>query len=133
MNDELKKLAEAVRDQVGYIGKPLNNLLAAILDEPKPEQHSPTPWRVDKGDTYFSLVDATGRNVGVWGAVSEPAVGRNPELICRAVNAHEQLVAALKSTRSFLDNDHHPGAEDRGSMRAECQAAIAKAEGGSNE
>jgi hypothetical protein len=87
-------------------------------------QHTPTPWGAEpKGGKGSWIKGASGE----WAALScgdeDATADANAEFICRAVNAHDDLVAALKYARDKAD--------EYGSVInfAMIDAALAKAEG----
>lgn len=66
--------------------------------EQVPKTHSPLPWRWLPEEGQF-IVDAKGNTVG-----EIPCQGCNPvdgAFIVTAVNEHAELIAALKTIRSF--------------------------------
>lgn len=90
-------------------------------------RHSPLPWRVEMGETFGgavvadSIIDANGGEVvNVW--LSSDA---DAEFTVRAVNAHHELLAALKE---FIEWGAMTSS-DRDLFTARFQALIAKAEG----
>ena len=108
-------------------------------------EHTPVPWDVqNKGvlgerSARHEIVQGINRD----GSVNLPKIVKMPDLsdrsyanarfIVDAVNAHDDLLAALHLYLR-LDNDHRAGGEIDPADWAECyqaaRAAIAKAEGG---
>lgn len=80
------------------------------------DKHTPTPWMLDKGS--LEIIGAHGETV-VYGLNSTPA---DSEFILRAVNAHEELLAALKLAAEVLRLKES-------SIARHCAQVIAKAEG----
>lgn len=73
-------------------------------------EHSPLPWTVRRSSVPPStdiqeVFDAERRDVRVmgFGLTGGARAAANAELIVRAVNAHDALVAALKSARGQLE------------------------------
>ena len=64
---------------------------------PKPAEHTPTPWirRESKSDVIW-IEDGNGRVVMHNSSVKDPEDQANAAFIVRAVNAHEELVEALR-------------------------------------
>ena len=70
---------------------------------PKPAAHTPTPWirRESKSDVIW-IEDGNGRVVMHNSSVKDPEDQANAAFIVRAVNAHEELLAALHEARYLL-------------------------------
>lgn len=80
----------------------------------------PLPWRAEAGGEYGGRVkDADGHTV------TNQVTQDEAELICRAVNAHEELIAALKA---YVAACRAQGIK-LGSITGDAEALIAKAEG----
>ena len=91
--------------------------------------HTPTPWRAAGSRT---IVSREGQLVAeMLGGASDPVEERRQSILT-AVNAHEELVAALRLYVK-LDNDNRSGCNFEADDWAECYqagtAALAKAEG----
>lgn len=88
--------------------------------------HTLTPWRAAHYDP-LRIVGADGSTV-----VERVAWAYDGEFICRAVNAHDELVTALKRVQRALLQESGPEAADTFSMCNVIQnvvdAALAKAE-----
>lgn len=94
--------------------------------------HTPLPWAargryVGTANSMASVAECIDQN-GNW--TNEPRALANAALIVRAVNAHDELVAALKNTRSALADVRLNGAGARLlTLDIEAiDAALAKAE-----
>lgn len=103
--------------------------------------HSPLPWAVKRfapGDEW--MVDP-GRCDGVYDADGDPVISTDSgvyspnlvtaDFIVRAVNCHDDLLAALKSTLDWLSSFSMPPAAtiaEKQDHMAILEAAIAKAE-----
>lgn len=102
-------------------------------------KHSPLPWRQHSGDgkTYASVRSHWGQCVADCGSRSDNMAQANAELIVRAVNCHDELVAALKAVEplvSFLHADYmqrNPNNSHAAEIEA-LRAVLAKAEGGAS-
>lgn len=105
-------------------------------------KHTPLPWRRDKtGGSRGDVRGANGRWVAAcWGLAARCETNHRPsyraecaanaELIVRAVNCHDELVAALVAIEGALPELRQDGTErvvDPGSPRGLVRAAIAKA------
>lgn len=94
-------------------------------------KHTPTPWRAVRVGNTLTIAGAVpgyfaeirGACEGAHGAMGEA----NAEFIVRAVNAHDDLVAALQNL-ARLFQALHPSHADWGDYKA-ALAAIAKATG----
>ena len=109
-------------------------------------KHTPTPWILDGADDFYLIQeDRTAKAIGEVGSyegcpVSDSEVGANAAFIVRAVNAHEELVKALKIAQAVVCHylDHVPDEYAiGGNQKFLVQGAInridqviAKAEGG---
>lgn len=100
-------------------------------------QHTPTPWHVGDGKAAriiygqdgYAIADATvyhGRHGG--------AEEANAAFIVRAVNAHDDLVAALRKARNAISeevlaagDEDHPTIARHARIIDEIDAALAKA------
>jgi hypothetical protein len=94
-------------------------------------KHTPTPWRISETDAAVVLAADHKDPFGIRYAVAfcEPCVPLNGDgdygqfnaaQIVRAVNAHDDLVAALKQCASELGVIHHA---DGDMAHAECHCA----------
>jgi len=98
-------------------------------------KHTPTPWKaiggelhpvLDNGLTCTSIVARTGR-----GSIGGGELHRaNAQFIARAVNAHEDLLAALKDLVTRCDGDEGVRGDGSNVDTSWAHAVIAKAEGG---
>lgn len=98
--------------------------------------HTPTPWH--QGPYYTSDVESRDGRICECMPLMSPRAAANAELIVRAVNAHDDLLAALKALRSVTSRlaisvvlGHAVGSEiERAVNEAHdaATAAIAKAE-----
>jgi hypothetical protein len=104
------------------------------------EQHTPTPWKVDRFDHLIVSNDPDAVICGVRGQhVTDFVKPADAYLIVRAVNAHDELLAACKAWVDYFDaltRNDEPGDElakirnDFHRARIEAtRAAIAKATG----
>lgn len=87
-------------------------------------KHTPTPWkqvgaRVYAGDRRVACCDHHAPHV------ADPVDVANAALIARTVNAHDELVRAVKACRDMLTSDKAEGLP----LLQWCEDAIAKAEG----
>lgn len=92
--------------------------------ETKPATHTPTPWEVIEEEGYVAAyIDGPEpKDVGMISCELNQNGLANASFIVRAVNAHEDLVKALKKAHaSFCVNN--------GTYPCEVEALIAKAEG----
>lgn len=91
-------------------------------------QHTPTPWQ-SLGDVIYPDPRLTGKKEGNdWIADCRTARGANDgEHIVRCVNAHDELVAALRSATASLEQFVKLGRipENNQGLR-EARAALAK-------
>lgn len=91
-------------------------------------EHTPTPWCAVKYESGWALIGPTSDDKIA--RVEKTNGHANAAFIVRAVNAHEELLAALKETLSELrwtsKNGQFPGMD--GTIKIAKQA-IAKAEG----
>ena len=70
------------------------------MEEQAGSAHSPLPWH--QGPHYRTDVISPGGLVAEVGRINTPRGIADAELICRAVNCHDELLAALKAiTREF--------------------------------
>lgn len=71
---------------------------------PKALQRTPTPFKVDKGITHnkFLILDKKGE--GIAAMYEGPNAEMDAAFIVKAVNAHEELVAALKEVLARATN-----------------------------
>lgn len=81
--------------------------------------YTPTPWNMNK---YGELVDAAGENIRAKGfALTNTAEAHaNTAFIHRAVNAHDDLVSALRIMTALVRLKY-------GNLDAEVDAEVAKA------
>lgn len=100
--------------------------------------HSPLPWKVtnepnwDHIDSHCGIDGADGLTVcDIYNSLGHDTTegdrataDANAALIVRAVNCHEELLAALKLARHWLAQTY----SEKGPAMAEVNAAIAKAE-----
>lgn len=83
------------------------------------EKHSPLPWNYDNGSIKTGVQSKMMGVIGECGFVDEIAIvchknhEANADLIVRAVNSHEALVAACEAALDFC-NDIGDGAPDAG-------------------
>ena len=91
------------------------------MDTPRP---SPGPWRHRRraGAEYTTVEDAAGEGIASTYRGRQEA---NAELICRAVNAHAELLAALEALLSSAEINSAPGEK----AKTAAGAALAKARG----
>lgn len=99
-------------------------------NEPKP-QHTPTPW---VKDSFYGIVDANGQEIVFYTTDDDGInfVGGAKETILRAVNAHDEMLEALKASLWLIDEAVKAGVYqyDPCDVPGELQRrAIAKAEG----
>lgn len=83
--------------------------------------HTPTPWHVNGLDCIASVRG----NLTIAAKVYRPEV--DAEFIVRAVNAHDDLLAACKYVEQFCDDPMNR--EQMNTIGKRLRAAIAKAEG----
>jgi len=75
--------------------------------------HTPTPWSVFRAGKQYGIDAESMQSIVSFGDDHEPDIGvqgatieeahANAEFIVRAVNSHEDLVAALKEARGYLE------------------------------
>jgi hypothetical protein len=83
-------------------------------------EHTPIPWRTEEHpNPGFRNFIRSGRS----SVVAETVSDADAEFICRAVNSHAALVAALKACRRQMQNDYYE--QPRRGMEAECAMADA--------
>lgn len=94
-------------------------------------QHSPLPWRIERGvckndhpHTSADVIDAEGVFVANCGCTCWAVP--NTDLIVRAVNCHDALLAALKV---LVDAYEDPQLDDPHALVLVAKDAIEKAEG----
>jgi hypothetical protein len=90
-------------------------------------QHTPTPWTDKAGEIY----DAEGHVVLLFG-LKTPDVLENRARVVRAVNAHDELVVALKQAReSYVYRTRHENkvVGEGDTLLSVIDAALSKAEG----
>ena len=91
--------------------------------------HTPTPWH--QGPYYKGDVESREGRICECTPLSSPRAAANAEFIVRAVNAHDDLLAALKDVIAALQADA-PGTplnnRKYDALGARARAAIAKAE-----
>ena len=98
-------------------------------------KHTPGPWEIKSQHRGILMPIVAGKHGEIGVALarpmgSEPGTARaNAELICRAVNAHDDMLAALEDVLKRLgETDYEPlGRID--DCEFVLQAAIAKAKG----
>lgn len=105
--------------------------------------HSPTPWRADVSEPLpgreFVIRSADDRSVARYVAfddhlrfaheTAEPVhVAGNAEFIVRAVNCHDELVAALKESLAMINRQSDFNDDGDGEMKDRMADAIKKAE-----
>jgi hypothetical protein len=96
-------------------------------------QHTPTPWHHSECFLWACVTTkADGRGEVVCTAASrdESAARANAEFIVRAVNAHDDLLAALKEAEALIRRDAYPCPDKPQSpwgVLGRVRAAIAKA------
>jgi len=89
-------------------------------------KHTPTPWHVvDKPDSDW--LDVESEHMGVCRLPRDRFASGDAAMIVRAVNAHDDLVAAL---RNLLHEARHFGNPEMDVAKDAAEAALAKAEGG---
>lgn len=89
-------------------------------------RHTPLPWR--KEDHQTAPCDIVGPNGNVLAHVfftDEEEGEANADLVVRAVNSHDDLLAACKHAVHLLNSD---GKNSASSIVGVCLAAIAKGE-----
>lgn len=67
-------------------------------------EHTPTPWKVEKSGVIMDMHEAV---VGT--LLERPTQSANAAFIVRAVNAHDDLVAALKEANKLCDSARFGG------------------------
>jgi hypothetical protein len=100
--------------------------------------HSPTPWRLQRcPDNGVLHIVPAGQDIASDYLCGMPMYGDRPEggdaaFIVKAVNCHDELLAALKGTLDWLSSFSMPPTstiEEKQEHMAILEAAIAKAEG----
>lgn len=94
-------------------------------------KHTPTPWRTVAGYGGINVIGANEYGVALVHqlvGLNAPQTEANAEFIVRAVNCHDELLAACKAALGSFEKyetqfTSHP-------LFGELRAAIAKAEGG---
>ena len=92
--------------------------------------HTPLPWH--QHQDYASVRDATGRCVADCGSRSDKIAQEATRLIVRAVNCHDELLAACRQVQRYFDAlaemqpDRNRGTEGT-RIREVVQDAIARA------
>lgn len=103
-------------------------------------KHTPTPWKVEEEKIsvgkgrLISIKGANGFSLAVVGVEDYPLMEQDAALIVRAVNVHDELLAASKRALSqyqaFVKEQWLKDDPFHQRTMAEISAAIAKAEGG---
>jgi hypothetical protein len=93
------------------------------------EQHTPTPWKVDRFDHLLISNDPDAVICGVRGQhVTDFVKPADAYLIVRAVNAHDELLAACRAAKAAIESMW--GAKcggKNGALLKQLSIAIAKA------
>lgn len=100
----------------------------AAAESNEPPAHTPTPWK--RGDA--NLCDTDGYAVLYAGVGGKGSFSANLDFALRAVNAHDELVAALKDARISFANlvDYWGIPRDETDKQIDAiDAALAKARG----
>jgi len=114
------------------------------------QKHPPIPWTADYDNRgnggfaeWYNLLSADGGVVGrihIHSRSTEAVAEAAKDLVLRAVNAHEELVAKLRGVIQCLvclekgerSNGHNDWADDYAALIDWAQPALAKAEGGTD-
>lgn len=92
---------------------------------PQTHAHTPTPWKT--GKKYLGIIEIYAE--GKRGLVASARSEEDSSLIVRAVNAHDELLAAAKSALDWIIAGNDDGQPDLESPHENnLRSAIAKAE-----
>lgn len=103
------------------------------MPTPTPQgQHTPTPWTTENLNPFILGPDEKAVCQMTWGKRPMAEEKANAAFIVRAVNAHEELLEALKTVKQAFDDFHTGKTESLNSswLSAKIFTAISRAEGG---